>query len=73
MKLLHPFMPFLTEELWSHERRKGPKDALIIAPWPKSGCGDASSASKCNAFDLVTAVRNTQRREPTRRKPSNYR
>ena len=34
MKLLHPFMPFLTEELWSHLReRKGPQAALIIASW----------------------------------------
>ncbi|MCC6937077.1 MAG: valine--tRNA ligase [Flavobacteriales bacterium] len=62
MKLLHPFMPFLSEELWSHLReRKGPTDALIIAPWPKSGAGDAKlEAEMQHAFDLVTAVRNTR-------------
>jgi len=62
MMLLHPFMPFLTEELWSHlNERKGPKDALIIAPWPKSGGGDAKlEAEVQHAFDLVTAVRNTR-------------
>lgn len=62
MKLLHPFMPFLTEELWSHlNERKGPKDALIIAQWPKSGTGDPKlEAEMQHAFDLVTAVRNTR-------------
>jgi valyl-tRNA synthetase len=60
MKLLHPFMPFLTEELWSHLReRKGPEDALIIAAWTKSGAGDVKlEAEMQHAFDLVTAVRN---------------
>lgn len=60
MKLLHPFMPFLTEELWSHlQERQGPKDALIIASWPKSGEGDAElEAEMQHAFDLVTAMRN---------------
>jgi valyl-tRNA synthetase len=62
MKLLHPFMPFLTEELWSHLReRKGPKDALIIAAWPKGADGDPTlEAEVQHAFDLVTAVRNTR-------------
>jgi len=59
MKLLHPFMPFLTEELWSHlNKRKGPQDALIIAPWPKSNAGDAKLEAEIqHAFDLVTALR----------------
>lgn len=62
MKLLHPFMPFLTEELWSHLRaRKGPADALIIAAWPKGAEGDAAlEAEVQHAFDLVTAVRNVR-------------
>ncbi|MBS1581818.1 MAG: valine--tRNA ligase [Bacteroidetes bacterium] len=62
MKLLHPFMPFLTEELWSHLRaRKGPAEALIIAPWPQGAAGDAVlEAEVQHAFDLVTAVRNVR-------------
>ncbi len=32
LKLLHPFMPFITEELW-HELELGKED-LIISPWP---------------------------------------
>ncbi|MBL0127690.1 MAG: valine--tRNA ligase [Flavobacteriales bacterium] len=62
MKLLHPFMPFLSEELWSHLReRKGSMDALIIAPWPKSGDGEVKlEAEMQHAFDLTTAVRNTR-------------
>lgn len=32
LRLLHPFMPFLTEELWHHLPHEG--EALIVAPWP---------------------------------------
>ncbi|MBU0649876.1 class I tRNA ligase family protein, partial [Patescibacteria group bacterium] len=33
LKLLHPFMPFITEEIWSH-LPKEQEEPLIIAPWP---------------------------------------
>ena len=32
LKLLHPFMPFLTEEIWSE--LPGNTDLLMVAPWP---------------------------------------
>ncbi|MBK6629429.1 MAG: valine--tRNA ligase [Flavobacteriales bacterium] len=58
LKLLHPYMPFLTEELWHHlhERKEG--EDIIIAAWPKGGAGDAKlEAEVQHAFDLVSAVR----------------
>lgn len=35
LKLLHPFMPFLTEEIWQHITQRKPKEALIVAQWPQ--------------------------------------
>ena len=34
LKLLHPFMPFLSEEVWQHMADRTPEQALIIAKWP---------------------------------------
>jgi valine--tRNA ligase len=35
MKLLHPFMPFVTEEIWQQISSRTPQDALIIANYPE--------------------------------------
>lgn len=35
LKLLHPFMPFLTEEIWQYIGERTPEQALIIAEWPE--------------------------------------
>ncbi len=59
LKLLHPFMPFLSEELWHLLRDRQEGDDIIISAWPKSSQGDAVlDAEVQHAFDLVTAVRN---------------
>ncbi|MEO1709085.1 MAG: valine--tRNA ligase [Pseudomonadota bacterium] len=36
LKLLHPFMPFITEELWARTAEYGPgrETPLVLAPWP---------------------------------------
>jgi valyl-tRNA synthetase len=35
LKLLHPAMPHVTEEIWSHLPQRGSR--LIVAPWPEAG------------------------------------
>jgi valyl-tRNA synthetase len=35
LKILHPFMPFLTEEIWQYLEERTPNEALIIAEYPQ--------------------------------------
>src|SRR5690606_25356548 len=59
LKLLHPFMPFLTEELWHALRDRKEGEDIIVAHWPKDGEGDRKLESEFqHAFDLVSAIRN---------------
>ncbi len=42
LKLLNPFMPFLTEEIWHLIKERTPAEALIIAEYPKMTSFDAT-------------------------------
>ncbi len=61
LKLLHPFMPFITEELWTVTAEQGPKRAnlLALSPWPQlDGLADDNAEAEIGWFiDLVTAIR----------------
>ncbi|MBB6307609.1 valine--tRNA ligase [Xanthobacter tagetidis] len=64
MALLHPFMPFLTEELWAETGRAGPPRAglLALAPWPDLAGLDAPDAEAEVGWvvDLVTEIRSVR-------------
>jgi valyl-tRNA synthetase len=64
LKLLHPFMPFATEELWRVTGETGPKrDGLLaLAAWPEHhGLDDAAAEAEIGWFiDLITAVRSVR-------------
>jgi valyl-tRNA synthetase len=57
LKALHPFMPFITEELW-HELKER-NGCIIVAEWPKQRTSDASILNEGTyAFDIITEIRN---------------
>ncbi len=35
MKLLHPFMPFISEEIWQYIQDRKPEEALVVSAWPE--------------------------------------
>ncbi len=37
LRILHPFMPFISEEIWQYISDRTPDEALIIAEWPELG------------------------------------
>ncbi|PZR09481.1 MAG: valine--tRNA ligase [Flavobacterium psychrophilum] len=53
LKLLHPFMPFLTEEIWHHIAERSKEEALIIAEWPKIKQADERLIT---GFDVAAEV-----------------
>jgi len=58
LRLLHPFMPFITEELWQSIPHKG--ESIMLAEWPQGkGWKDKSAVEDMNFIqELVRAVRN---------------
>lgn len=69
LRMLHPFMPFITEELWQHmgERREG--ESIMYAPMPVAGeVDEALLAAVEKAKEIVNGVRGVraQRNIPNR-------
>lgn len=62
-KLLHPFMPFMTEELWAHTAGEGQeRDGLLChADWPSPSYADNAAADEINwLIDLVSGIRSVR-------------
>ncbi|MDB9911104.1 MAG: valine--tRNA ligase [Candidatus Arcticimaribacter sp.] len=53
LKLLHPFMPFLTEELWQDMDTRSVEEALIVSTWPEVQSYDEKLI---NRFEEATGV-----------------
>ncbi|MFT6966916.1 MAG: valyl-tRNA synthetase [Marivirga sp.] len=61
LKLLHPFMPFLTEELWHQLGERSERDCVIVAKYPEAKAFDGALLEKAKmAFEVVSQVRNTR-------------
>ena len=64
LKLLHPFMPFVTEELWAQTGDVGTKrdGLLILADWPAlEGLENPNAKAEISwLIELITAIRSTR-------------
>ncbi|NJM79042.1 MAG: valine--tRNA ligase [Flavobacterium sp.] len=58
LKLLHPFMPFLTEEIWQYIAERTPEQALIISTWPTMKDTNASLIAEFDfAAEVISGIR----------------
>lgn len=59
LRVLHPFMPFITEELWHFCGERSPKEALAISAWPQLQKYDTVLLEDFDLIQqLIGAVRN---------------
>lgn len=57
LKAVHPFMPFISEEIWQHLKERK-NDFLIVAPWPEVKTADEKIIERFNRAEaVITQVR----------------
>ncbi|SEA27975.1 valine--tRNA ligase [Bizionia paragorgiae] len=58
LKLLHPFMPFLTEDIWQKIATRTPEEALIVAKWPEAKPINTALISQFEfASEVISGIR----------------
>ncbi len=64
LKIVHPFMPFLTEDLWQYIADRTPEEALIISKWPESKPVNENLISEFDfASEVISGIRNIRKQK----------
>ncbi len=59
LRILHPFMPFISEELWQDLKPRTAEESLIISRWPEVGSYDEGLLKKAETtFQVISGIRN---------------
>jgi len=59
LRILHPFMPFISEEIWHLIKERSVKESLILASWPEEKEFDTKIIEEASqVFEVVSQVRN---------------
>ncbi|MFS4484084.1 valine--tRNA ligase [Hyunsoonleella sp. 2307UL5-6] len=64
LKIVHPFMPFLTEDLWHYISKRTPDEALIVAKWPQAKAVNATLITEFEfASEVISGIRNIRKQK----------
>jgi len=64
LKILHPFMPFLTEEIWQLITERSPEEALIVASWPEAKAINETIIAEFDfASEVVSGIRTIRKQK----------
>ena len=63
LKLLHPFMPFISEELWQSINKRKVDQALVISSWPDSKSYNNKIIEEFKfVSDVITSIRSVRKK-----------
>ncbi len=66
MKLLHPFMPFITEEIWHELHERDEDDCVTIASWPKPVAYNSDNIKRTyQVFEVISQIRHLRNQTDT--------
>jgi valyl-tRNA synthetase len=61
LKIMHPWMPFVTEEIWHLIKEREERDCIIVAEWPKQLAVDSRQLAEFEVCkEIITMVRNVR-------------
>ena len=64
MRLIHPFMPFVTEEIWQDLAPRAEGESIMYAPMPKAEPVDEALLSRFElATEVITGIRNVRKQK----------
>ncbi|MFT7590039.1 MAG: valyl-tRNA synthetase, partial [Limisphaerales bacterium] len=64
LKVLHPIMPFITEEIWHYIKEREDGEDIMVAEWPKGGAVNSEVLSKGDvAKDIISSVRDIRNKQ----------
>ena len=64
LKIVHPFMPFLTEDIWQYIKERSPEEALIISKWPEAKPVKQDLISEFDfASEVISGIRNIRKQK----------
>jgi valyl-tRNA synthetase len=59
LKIMHPWMPFVTEEIWHLIKERSEKDCIIVASWPEIKKTEAKQLAEFEVCkEIVATIRN---------------